>query len=220
MMTVKDVLDQATLIVNHYGIEITSQIAKFGMHENYKKYYAKTTAGIIFIEVNTETFKGKLQFYNLLKTNKTDQPQCSFIDANPVFKKFNDCFLHDCDIFNAFITQHDNSWKGERSYGRLLDLLDVSLVFPLNDNVYDLDTPDFLISYHTNQSCSKLLMLEDVSYLQYENVFEFSYKNFNLQFKGDYEKIYNQITAAYHLKSDSLVTNFSDLGQLTLMRMY
>lgn len=135
--------------------------------------------------------------------------------------KYQQEFNRDKEIFNAFVTQHDDDYTMKKTYGCLLDLLDVSLVLKVSIDDKDIDENSFVIRYHTLQSCSKMLMLDSVYYLQFENSYDFEYVDGKIIYGGDYEDICTTVSEAYHLNDPYCSgTNFKDLAQLTLMKIY
>lgn len=223
MSQLTNAFDKVREIILHYGMTIETDIARFRRHKDIDTYYMSCSSGMIFFTVDLNTFDLDIQFNGLFQSVKPNESKFDENKNSPLLIKHYEAFLKDKEIFNAFVTQHDDDYTFKRNYGYLLDLLDVSLVFKINGNDTHFNENDFVIRYHTLQSCSKMLMLEQVSYLQYENTYDFYYKDCNLVYDGDYKQLHNTIIEAYHLddsKNSKTFTNFKDLAQLTLMKIY
>jgi len=219
MSRVSDFLIHITSIINQYGVKLNGTIEKFNRKLNIGSYYVNSSIGLILIEINLDTFNANIKFLDVFQSSKPKEDKVISFEDCPLFYKFQSSFKADCDIFRAFIAQHDDDWTGKRYFGSLLDLLSASLVLRVNESpIKDIDNHDFVISYHTNQSCSKLWMLNTVSYLQFENLFEFEYSNYTIKMTGDYQVLYKKVIDAYDIQNE--VTNFEDLGKLTLMKLY
>lgn len=221
MSRLNDFLNRVKLLVSHYGFTYEDDIRKFVRNKDIETYYLHASCGIIFIEVNLNTFEGTLQFNKMFQSIRPKSEVFDFEKGSPILHKYQEAFLKDKEIFNAFVTQHDNDYTFKRTYGFLLDLLDVSLVFKVTAENTMINENDFIIRYHTLQSCSKMLMLEQVSYLQFENNYDFYYKDCKLVYDGDYKQIHQEVSNAYNLNDTELTfKNFKDLAQLTLMKIY
>lgn len=219
MSRVSDFLEHITNIINQYGVTLTGPIEKFNRKLNVGSYYVNSSIGLILIEVNLDTFNANIKFLDVFQSGKPREDRIISFDNCPLFYKFQESFKADSQIFKAFIAQHDDDWTGKRYFGSLLELLSASLVLRVTESpIIDVENYDFIISYHTNQSCSKLWMLNTVSYLQFENLFEFEYSNYTIKMTGDYEVLYNKVIEAYDIQNE--ITNFEDLGKLTLMKLY
>lgn len=213
--------DQVKKVIAHYGITYTNEIAKFGQKDSIATYYLQTSSGIIFIHVDMILFTGEIQFNTLFQSSNPKLTDSPFSIDHPLLMKYHQAFSIDKEIFNAFVTQHDNDYTMKKSYGSLLDLMDVSLV--LNISIYDkeIDDNSFVIRYHTLQSCSKMLMLDSVYYLKFENTYDFEYSDGKIVYDGDYRDICQTVSDAYNLDDIYCTnTNFKDLAQLTLMKIY
>lgn len=222
MSKLEDFFDKVKSIITHYGITFEDTITKFSRVKDIDTYYLDASSGIVFIEVNIKTFEGKIQFNKMFQCIKTKSAPVQFEENNLLLHTFRECYLKDKEIFNAYVTQHDNDWTFERTYGSLLDLMDISLVFNISENTTASSTEqNFVIRYHTNQSCSKLLMLDTVSYLSFENKYDFYYEHGKLVYGGDYQELCLTVNDAYHLNDIYCSgANFKDLAQLTLMKIY
>lgn len=219
MSRVSDFLAHITTIINQYGVTLNGPIEKFNRKLNIGSYYVTSSIGLILIEINLETFNANIKFLDVFQASKPKEDKIISFDDCPLFYKFQEAFNSDSDIFKAFIAQHDDDWTGKRYFGSLLELLSVSLVLRVTESpIHDIEKHDFVISYHTNQSCSKLWLLNTVLYLQFENLFEFEYSNYTINKTGDYQVLYNKVVDAYDIQQE--VTNFEDLGKLTLMKLY
>lgn len=221
MSSLQAFLNQVKKVITHYGITYDNEIAKFGQKENIVTYYFQTSSGMIFITVDLTTFKGEIQFNTLFQSSNPKLTDGAFSITHPALIKYQQEFNRDKEIFNAFVTQHDDDYTMKKTYGCLLDLLDVSLVLKVSIDDKEIDENSFVIRYHTLQSCSKMLMLDSVYYLQFENSYDFEYVDGKIIYGGDYEDICTTVSEAYHLNDPYCSgTNFKDLAQLTLMKIY
>lgn len=221
MSSLQAFLDQVKKVITHYGITYTNDMAKFGQKEDIATYYLNTSSGIIFITVDLITFRGEIQINTLFQSVNPNLSGISFAIVHPTLKKYQQEFNKDKEIFNAFVTQHDDDYTMKKTYGYLLDLLDVSLVLKVSIDDNEVDENSFIIRYHTLQSCSKMLMLDSVYYLQFENTYDFEYADGKIIYGGDYEDSCTTVSDAYHLDDIYCTgTNFKDLAQLTLMKIY
>lgn len=214
-------LNRVKFILSHYGITYNDEIGKFRNKGDNATYYLQTSTGIIFVTVDLTTFQGQIEFNTLFKSSKISINVDEFNLNFPMLQQYYQAFETDKDIFNAFVTQHDNDYTMKRTYGYLLDLLDVSLVFNVSIDDVDINENNFIIRYNTLQSCSKMLMLDEVYYLKFENTYDFNYVNGKLVYDGDYKELHQEVSAAYNLHDSELkFKNFKDLAQLTLMKIY
>lgn len=221
MSRLDDFLNQVKLIVSHYGITYEGNITRFVKKKDVDTYYMNSSMGIIFIEVNLNSFKGIIQFNKMFQSIRPNSEVFNFKTGSPLLHKYQKAFLMDKEIFNAFVTQHDDDYTFKRTYGYLLDLLDVSLVFNVSADDTAINEHDFFIRYHTLQSCSKMLMMDEISYLKYETTYDFYYKDGQLVYDGDYKRIHEEVTKAYNFNDSELMfKDFKDLAQLTLMKIY
>jgi hypothetical protein len=221
MSRLDDFLNQVKLIVSHYGITYEGNITRFVKKKDVDTYYMNSSMGIIFIEVNLNSFEGTIQFNKMFQSIRPKSEVFNFETGSPLLQKYQKAFLMDKEIFNAFVTQHDDDYTFKRTYGYLLDLLDVSLVFNVSADDTAINEYDFIIRYHTLQSCSKMLMMDEISYLKYETTYDFYYKDGQLVYDGDYKRIHQEVTKAYNFNDTELMfKDFKDLAQLTLMKIY
>jgi len=221
MSQLDNFLNRVKLILSHYGITYNDEIGKFRNKGDNATYYIQTSTGIVFVSVDLNTFQGQIEFNTLFQSSKHSINVDEFNLKFPMSQQYYQAFETDKDIFNAFVTQHDNDYTMKRTYGHLLDLLDVSLVFNVSIDDVDINENNFIIRYNTLQSCSKMLMLDEVYYLQFENTYDFNYVNGKLVYDGDYKQIHQEVSAAYNLNDSELkFKNFKDLAQLTLMKIY
>lgn len=223
MSQLQKFFDKVKAVISHYGITYKDGIGQFGIRNKCDKsvYYMQSSMGLIFITVDLTTFQGEIQFNTLFQSSNPKLTDGAFSIAHPALIKYQQAFNKDKEIFNAFVTQHDDDYTMKKTYGYLLDLLDVSLVLKVSIDDNEVDENSFIIRYHTLQSCSKMLMLDTVYYLQFENTYDFEYADGQIIYGGDYEDICTTVSDAYHL--DDIYckgTNFKDLAQLTLMKIY
>jgi hypothetical protein len=221
MSRLDDLLNRVRLVMDHYSIAYTNDIKKFVKRKEIETYYLHASFGVVFIEVNLNTFEGTIQFNKMFQSIRPKSEVFDFTTGSPLLNKYQEAFLTDKEIFNAFVTQHDDDYTFKRTYGYLLDLLDVSLVFKVTADDTEINENDFIIRYNTLQSCSKMLMMDKVSYLQFENNYDFNYKDGKLIYDGDYKQIHQEVSNAYNLNDPELTfKDFKDLAQLTLMKIY
>jgi hypothetical protein len=221
MSQLDNFLNRVKLILSHYGITYNDEIGKFRNKGDNATYYIQTSTGIIFVTVDLTTFQGQIEFNTLFQSSKLSINVDEFNMKFPMLQQYHQAFETDKEIFNAFVTQHDNDYTMKKTYGYLLDLLDVSLVFNVSIDDVDINENNFIIRYNTLQSCSKMLMLDEVYYLQFENTYDFNYVDGNLVYDGDYKQLHQEVSAAYNLNDPELkFKNFKDLAQLTLMKVY
>lgn len=221
MSQLDNFLNRVKFNLSHYGITYKDEIGKFLNKRNKSTYYIQTSTGIVFVSVDLNTFQGEIEFNTLFQSSKHSINVDEFNLKFPILQQYYRAFETDKEIFNSFVTQHDNDYTMKRTYGYLLDLLDVSLVFNVSIDDVDINENNFIIRYNTLQSCSKMLMLDEVYYLQFENTYDFNYVDGKLVYNGDYKQLHQEVIAAYNLNdSEFKFKNFKDLAQLTLMKIY
>ena len=214
-------LNKVKLILFNYGITYNDGVGKFLNKGVNSTYYIKASTGIVFITVDLTTFQGQIEFHTLFQSSNISVNIDEFNLKYPMLQQYYQAFKTDKEIFNAFVTQHDNDYTMKRTYGYLLNLLNVSLVLNVSIENFDINENNFIIRYNTLQSCSKMLMLDEVYYLQFENTYDFNYVDGKLVYNGDYKQLHQEVIAAYNLNDSELKSIcFKDLAQLTLMKIY
>jgi hypothetical protein len=171
--------------------------------------------------VDTQMMYGTIQFDKIFKSVGHCMEYDYFILEYPLLKKQFEFFSKDKEIFNAIVTDLFVDADNRRTYGYLLDMLDVSLVVKVSENDETMDDDNFIIRYNKSMMWTKIRMLDSYDSITFEKTYDFNYFDGKLVYDGDYKQLHQTILEGYDLnKLDSTFTDFKDLAQLTLMKIY
>jgi hypothetical protein len=213
--------NQVKLVIAHYGIVHNNDITYFSREGYMWTYYITASFGRIYIHVDTQMMNGTIEFDRLFKSVEHCIEYEYFVINHPPFKKQFEAFLKDKEIFNAMVTDHFVDDPLIRTYGSLLEMLDVSLVLTVSADNEVVDEDSFIIRYNKSMSWTKIRIFDRTYHIVFEKTYDFNYENSNLVYDGDYKELHQAITEAYHLNElDFPFTGFKDLAQLTLMKIY
>lgn len=212
--------NQVKLVIAHYGIIHNDDITFLSRNRYLWTYYISASFGKIYIHVDTQMMNGTIEFDKLFKSVEHSIEYEYFAINHTSFKKQFEAFFKDKEIFNAMVTDHFVDDPLIRNYGSLLEMLDVSLVLKVSaDN--DVIDDSFIIRYNKPMSWSKIRIFDRTYHVVFEKTYDFNYVDGKIVYDGDYKELHQAITEAYNLNDPYLTfTEFKDLAQLTIMKIY
>lgn len=213
--------NRVKLVIAHYGIAHNNDVTYLSRERQMWTYYITSNFGIIYVKVDTQMMYGSIQFEKIFKSVGHCMAYEDFILKYPLLKKQFEAFSRDKEIFNAVVTDDFVDGSNRRTYGHLLDILDVSLVLQVSADDKEIDVGSFIIRYNKPMMWTKIRMLDKSESIPFEKIYDFHYLNGNLVYDGDYKQLHQFIIEAYNInESDLKSTRFKDLAQLTLMKVY
>jgi hypothetical protein len=213
--------NQVKLVIAHYGISHNNDITYLHSDGYMLTYFITSSFGDIFIHLDSQMMYGTIQFDKFFRSVDDFIEPEDFLLKFPSFKTQFECFSKDKEIFNAVVTDDFVDDYNRRTYGYLLDNLDVSLVLEVSADDKDIDVGNFIIRYNKPMMWTKTRMLDKSESIPFEKTYDFHYLDGSLVFDGDYKRLHQSIMSAYDLnESDLKSICFKDLAQLTLMKIY
>jgi hypothetical protein len=213
--------NQVKLVLAHYGIVHDDDVTYFDRERYMVTYFITASFGKIYIEVDTQMMNGTIQFDKIFNLVDNFIEYKDFSLKIPSLKKHFEAFLKDKEIFNAVVTDKFAGNSNRRTYGFLLDILDVSLIFKVSADDKDIDVGSFTIRYNKPMMWTQTRMLDKSETIPFEKNYDFNYLDGLIVYDGDYKLLHQSIMDAYDLnEADSKSICFKDLAQLTLMKIY
>lgn len=213
--------NRVKLVIAHYGIAHNNDVTYLSRERYMWTFFITSSFGRIYIKVDTQMMNGTIQFDKLFNFVDDFIEHEKFPLKIPSLKKQFEAFSIDKEIFNAVVTDDFVDDSNRRTYGHLLDILDVSLVFKVSADDTVIDVGSFIIRYTKPMMWTKIRMLDTSEVIPFEKTYDFNYFDGQLVYDGDYKQLHQTILEAYHLNDLDLVfTGFKNLSQLTLMKIY
>ena len=213
--------NRVNLVIAHYGIAHNNDVTYLSRERYMWTFFITSSFGRIYINVDTQMMNGNIQFDKLFSFVNDFIEYEEFSLKIPALKKHFEAFSIDKEIFNAVVTDDFVDGSNRRTYGHLLDILDVSLVLQVSADDKEIDVGSFIIRYNKPMMWTKIRMLDKSESIPFEKNYDFHYLDGNLVYDGDYKQLHQFIIEAYNInESDLKSTRFKDLAQLTLMKVY
>lgn len=213
--------NRVKLVIAHYGIPHNNDITYLTRERHVWTYSITSNFGIIYVQVDTQMMTGTIQFDKVFSFVDNFIEYEEFSLKIPFFKNQFEAFSRDKEIFNAVVTDDFVDGSSRRTYGYLLDILEVSLVLQVSADDKEIDVGSFIIRYNKPMMWTKIRMLDKSESIPFEKNYDFHYLDGNLIYDGDYKQLHQFIIEAYNInESDLKSTRFKDLAQLTLMKVY
>lgn len=213
--------NQVKLVLAHYGIVHEDDFTYYCSERFMATYFITASFGRIYIEVDTQMMYGTIQFDKLFSFVDNFIEYEDFSLKMPLLKKQFEAFLKDKEIFNAVVTYVFVGNSNRRTYGCLLDILDVSLVLKVSAEDTYIDVGSFTIRYNKPMMWTQTRMLDKSETIPFEKNYDFNYLDGLIVYDGDYKQLHQSIMTAYDLNETDLKSIcFKDLAQLTLMKIY
>lgn len=213
--------NRVNLVIAHYGIAHNNDVTYLSRERYMWTFFITSSFGRIYINVDTQMMNGTIQFDKLFSFVHNVIEYEEFSLKIPSLKKQFEAFSRDKEIFNAVVTDDFVDGSNRRTYGHLLDILDVSLVLKVSADDKEIDGGIFIIRYNKPMMWTKIRMLDTSEAIPFEKTYDFNYFDGQLVYDGDYKQLHQTILEAYHLNDLDLgFTGFKDLAQLTLMKIY
>lgn len=213
--------NRVKLVIEHYGIDHNDDITYLTSERQMWTYSITAKFGTIYVQVDTQMMYGTIHFDKIFKSVDHCMAYDDFILKYPLLKKQFESFFKDKDIFTAAVVELSVDSYNRKTYGYLLDMLDASLIVKVSEDDDFIDDDSFVIRYNKSMMWTKIRMLDKADCIVFEKTYNFNYLDGRIVYDGDYKQFHQSIIKAYHLNDlDLAFTEFKDLAQLTLMKIY